>query len=134
MKDDKDTYLEFYQKNKSNHLYPTEWVIRTMLGNYPKLKFNHEIYKNAKILDIGFGDCRNMPLLHNIGLEIYGVEISQQILNLAYQKLTKINISAKLKVGGNTNIPFEDDFFDIILASASMYYVDKNSTFNDNLK
>ena len=134
MKDLKLTYTKEHLLKASIHTYPTEWIIRTMLGNYPDLKINRDIYKNAKILDVGFGDCRNMPLLYNIGLEIYGIEISEEIVQLAYKKLHDLNIPANLKVGTNTSIPFDNNFFDIILSSSSIYYVDENSTFYDNLK
>jgi SAM-dependent methyltransferase len=82
---------------------------------------------------LGFGDCRNMPLLSNCDFEIYGVEISDQIIELGYEKLNELNISATLKKGLNTIIPFESDFFEYVLACHSCYYVDKDTVFGDNL-
>jgi len=131
--DVKKSYTDFHKKNKSKHLYPTEWIIRTMLGNYPGLHLDRSKYQGGKILDLGFGDGRNMSLLHNCGLDIYGVEITQETLDIVHESLAEINVKATLKVGTNTNIPFEDNFFDYILASSACYYVDGNSTFNDNL-
>ncbi len=128
------TYSEFHKKKQSGHVYPTEWVIRTMLGKYPHLHLNTGGYKDAKILDLGFGDCRNMPLLSNCDFDIYGVEISNEIISMANKKLEELSIEATLKVGSNTNIPFEDSFFDYLLACHSCYYVDKDTSFNDNLK
>lgn len=134
MEDVKKTYSQFHKKNSSNHLYPTEWVIRTMLGNYPELKLDRSKYKGGKILDIGFGDCRNMPLLNNCGLDIYGVEITDETVSLGYDTLKGLNIDAQLKVGSNSSIPFEDNYFDYILSCASCYYVDEGNIFEDNLK
>lgn len=134
MKNIKSAYTEFHLKNKSNHLYPTEWVIRTMLGNYPELKLDKSRFKNGKILDLGFGDCRNMSFLNNCGLSIYGVDITEETVALGYETLRNLNIEAQLKVGSNINIPYDDQYFDYILASSSCYYIDDNSTFSDNIQ
>lgn len=135
MKEDvKQAYSSFHLSKKSQHLYPTEWVIRTMLGSYPNLKYDKSKYAGGKILDQGFGDGRNMPLLHNCGLEIYGVEITQETVDMVSCATSKLGIPTTLKVGNNANIPFESDFFDYVLACASCYYIDKNGTFDDNLE
>jgi SAM-dependent methyltransferase len=114
-------------------MYPTEWVIRTLLGKYPNLDLDKSKYKAAKLLDLGFGDCRNMPLLANCGFDTYGVEISDEIIELANAKLSGLEISVILKKGSNTSIPFTDQFFQYVLACHSCYYVDMNTSFNDNL-
>ncbi|MES2701976.1 MAG: class I SAM-dependent methyltransferase [Bacteroidota bacterium] len=129
----KQTYTDFHLKKQSNHLYPTEWVIRTMLGTYPELKYDRSKYKGGKILDLGFGDGRNMPLLHNCGLDISGVEITQETVDMVTGAMSNMGIPTTLRVGDNANIPFEDNIFDYVLACASCYYIDKNGTFNDNL-
>lgn len=134
MKDVKETYAAFHERKESGHVYPTEWVIRTFLGRYPKLELDKRRYTGARILDVGFGDCRNFPLLHNLSFEIYGTEISDKIIDLAEKKLAHLGISAVLKLGANASTPFDDDFFDYILACHSCYYIDHGTTFSDNLK
>jgi SAM-dependent methyltransferase len=130
----KEEYTNFHIRKKSNHLYPTEWVIRTMLGSYPELKLDKSRYQGGKILDLGFGDGRNMKLLSNCGLKIHGVEITQETVDLCYKSLAMLQVEAELKVGSNTNIPFEAEYFDYILASSSCYYLDSDNTFNDNMQ
>jgi len=133
MENVKETYSAFHVLKRSVHVYPTEWVIRTLLGNYPKLSLDKPSFTNSKLLDLGFGDCRNMPLLKNCGFEIHGVEISKEIVLFGRAKLLELNILADLREGTNTHIPYKDDFFDYILACHSIYYVDRNSSFDDNL-
>lgn len=127
------TYADFHKAKQSGHIYPTEWVIRTILGKYPDLNLDKSNYPGAKFLDLGFGDCRNMPLLRNCNFDIHGLEITDEIIDLAQKKLVNLAISAVLKKGTNTDIPFQDNFFDYVLACHSCYYVDKGSSFNDNL-
>lgn len=127
------TYSDFHRAKQSRHVYPTEWVIRTLLGKYPRLDLDKSNYAGARLLDLGFGDCRNMPLLDNCGFDIHGVEISDDILALARDKLQGLNIAATLKRGTNASIPFSDGYFDYLLACHSCYYVDRGTSFDDNL-
>ncbi len=134
MRNVKESYSKFHRANCSNHLYPTEWIIRTLLGNYPDLNMDKSAYPGARLLDLGFGDCRNMTLLKNCGFEIYGVEISADTVELGYTTLERLGIHAQLTVGSNTHIPFNDGFFRYLLASSSCYYVDDGTCFDDSLK
>jgi SAM-dependent methyltransferase len=127
------TYSDFHKAKQSGHVYPTEWVVRTLLGRYPRLDLDKGRYPGARLLDLGFGDCRNMPLLRNCGFDIHGVEISDEIIALAQTKLDGLSIAANLRKGTNAHIPFADAFFDYVLACHSCYYVDKGSSFTDNL-
>jgi ubiquinone/menaquinone biosynthesis C-methylase UbiE len=104
-----------------------------MLGKYPGLTIDKTAYKGGKILDMGFGDGRNWPLLKNIGLQISGVEISKEIITLGYKRAEKLGVSVDLRQGRNSDIPFEGNCFDYILACHSCYYVDKNTIFEDNV-
>ena len=133
MENVQQTYTDFHKSKHSKHIYPTEWVIRTFLGKYPNLHLNKIPYPGLKILDLGFGDCRNMPLLNNCGFDIHGVEISDEIISLATDKLQGLNIPATLRKGSNSNIPFEDEFFDFLLACHSCYYIDEHTNFRNNL-
>lgn len=133
MHDVKDSYTAFHASHNPTHIYPSEWVIRTLLGKYPQLNLDKRKYAGARILDMGFGDGRNWPLLNNVGFDIYGVEITEKILTLGRERAEKLRIPVTLKPGTNSAIPFEDNFFDYILASSSCYYVDKGETFSDNL-
>ena len=75
----------------------------------------------------------NMPLFHNIGFKIFGVEISEEINQLARERLENLGIDAELKIGQNNSIPYNDKVFDFIVACHSCYYVNEGSSFNENL-
>ena len=133
MKNLANTYGKFNIEKAPQHIYPTEWIIRTLMGNYPNLKLKKN-YKKKKILDVGFGDCRNMPLLANLEFDIYGVEITKEVVEKAQKRLGNLNIKACLKKGANAKLPFNDNYFDFILSSFSMYYIDEKTTFDDNVR
>lgn len=125
-------YTDFHLKRMGMHCYPNEFLVRTMLGKYPNLKLEHN-YEGKNVLDLGCGDGRNMILLNNLGLNIHGVEITQEICTSVTDRMAKFGINADIRVGRNSTIPFENNYFDYVVASASLYYVDNNDTFDNTM-
>jgi SAM-dependent methyltransferase len=126
-------FTAFYATRNPRNVYPSEFLVRTLMGEYPQLKLSQENFEGKTILDIGFGDGRNFPLLHDLGFDIHGIEVTQEICELTRQRMQRMGIPAQLQVGRNARIPCGDQRFDYLLASASCYYVDPGTTFNDNL-
>ena len=56
-------YETFYRERDPTYIYPVEFVVRAFLGSYPRLKTDRSEYAGKCMLDLGFGDGRNMPLL-----------------------------------------------------------------------
>jgi len=127
-------YGSFYRERDPANVYPVEFVVRALLGNYPRLKSDKSIYLGKYVLDLGFGDGRNMPLLHNLGMRVFGVEISQDICDLTQARMRRLGIDVTTWVGRNNSIPFDDGFFDTVLACHACYYVDPGSRFSDNVR
>lgn len=127
-------YTDFWTKRLGIHFYPSEFLVRTFLSkNCPDLVLKHE-YENKNVLDLACGDGRNMGLLSNLGMKIYGTEITQQICDAVMLRMEKIGISADIRVGRNNSLPFEDQSLDYIVASASVYYIDSGTDFEDNMR
>lgn len=131
--DIQSSYTDFYDKRNPLHVYPVEFVVRAFLGNYPRLKNDPDAYVGQRVLDLGFGDGRNMPLLNNLGMSVAGVEISEDIVRLARERMTQLGVPVDLRVGRNNSMPFDDAEFDVLLACHACYYVDPGTTFADNL-
>ena len=85
-----NSYTDFYRVRDPVHVYPVEFVVRAFLGNYPRLKTDHRAYSGKTVLDVGFGDGRNMPLLHNLGMTVSGVEISDEICRLSTSRMERL--------------------------------------------
>jgi SAM-dependent methyltransferase len=126
-------YDGFYRKRNPVHVYPVEFVVRAFLGNYPRHKTKASSYRDRRALDLGFGDGRNMPLLGNLGMRVFGVEISQDICDLTQARMRRLGIEVETRVGRISSIPYDDAFFDTILACHACYYVDPGLSFNDNV-
>lgn len=130
----RSSFSENYKtRSGDRHIYPTEWIIRTLLGKYPSMVLDKEGYANSRVLDMGFGDGRNFPLLNNLDFELYGVETDEAIIATVRERLKDLVDELDLRVGSNSDIPFGSEYFDYLVASFSMYYLSKGKTFRDNV-
>ena len=100
-------YERHYAGRTNLKVYPTEFVVRTFLANYPHLNLKKPIPGNT-ILDVGFGDGRNTAFLCDCGLTVSGIEITQGIVDQTRTRLSKLGHTPDLRVGRNSSIPFEE--------------------------
>ena len=120
--------------NQKNIAYPAEYVIRIFKGDYPKLKLSKNKFINKKICDVSCGDGRNLAFLNECGFNIFGTEISKEIVNKTKKNLSNFKIKPTLKVGTNSEINFKDNFFDYVLSWNSIYYMGENLDFNSHVE
>jgi SAM-dependent methyltransferase len=112
--------------------YPTEWVVRTLAGgNYPGLKIDKSSYQGARILDMGCGDGRNLPLLLDLGFEVHASEISPEIVSGLESLARELQWPVRFVVGLNAKLPYPDHHFDCMLCCASCYYLDGSMTWTE---
>lgn len=126
-------YEAYYRQRSPAHVYAVEFVVRAFLGNYPRLPRPSAPFA-GRVLDLGFGDGRNMPLLAQLGLEVHGVEITQQICDQTSARMRALGVAVETRVGRNCRLPYPDAWFDHVLACHSCYYVDPGTRFSDNLR
>jgi len=127
------SYERFYAQRNGLRVYPTEFVVRTFLAKYPKLNF-HKPVAGERILDIAFGDGRNTGFLCDQGYMVSGIEITEAIVQQTGERLAKLGHEADLRVGRNSKIPYENDYFDYLLACHCCYYCDEGEAFSDNMR
>lgn len=127
------SYERFYAERSGARVYPTEFVVRTFLANYPGLHFPKPP-AGSRVLDVAFGDGRNTVFLCDRGYEVAGIEITQGIVDQTRARLEKLGHHADLQVGRNSSIPFEQASFDCILACHCCYYCDEGESFADNMR
>ncbi len=126
------SYEKYYAKRTGIKVYPTEFIVRTFLADYPGLSFVKPA-PGQRVLDVGFGDGRNTGFLCDMGLDVSGIEITRGIVDQTRDRLAKLGYIADLRVGRNSNIPFNSDSFDCILSCHCCYYCDEGDAFADNL-
>ncbi len=124
-----DGWQNFYSRNRVSGRYPTEWGVRTLAGgNYPDLKIDKSRYRGARILDMGCGDGRNLPLLLDLGFEVHATEINPEIVASLQEMADGNGWRVSFKVGVNASLPYPDGHFDYMLCCASCYYLEGDMT------
>ncbi len=92
------------------------------VSNKRMYRANSDKVSNAvKILEIGFGNGRQFQLLCECypGKELYGIDISKDMVAIAKEKLG----SAVVLIEADAeNIPFESDFFDAVITTDTCYF------------
>jgi len=66
-----------------------------------------------RVLEVGCGTGTNLELYQNRGCEIYGIDLSPSMLKHAKEKLGP---EAVLHLGDAREMPFEDNYFDLVIA------------------
>jgi len=75
-----------------------------------------------QLLDIGCGTGRNYIPLVEEGFDVTGLDISPVGLQILKEQLEEKRLSAKLVMGKSSELPFDSDSFDFVLAHGSLHF------------
>jgi ubiquinone/menaquinone biosynthesis C-methylase UbiE len=71
--------------------------------------------KDKKVLEVGVGAATDFLQWAKNGAELYGIDLTPEAVAYAEHRLKLYNLAAKeIKVSDAENLPFQDDFFDIV--------------------
>jgi alkylated DNA repair protein alkB family protein 8 len=82
---------------------------------------------NTKVLDLGCGNGRFFELLKNKGIDYTGIDNSKKLIELAKKKYLSIPSLSdgidKFVVGNALNLPFKNNYFDLIYSVAVFHHI-----------
>lgn len=78
--------------------------------------------KKGRLLDMGCGSGRNM--IKQQELEYYGVDFSNNMVNLAKAKADKLGIKARISKSNLEKLNFDDEFFDCAIFISSLHCIE----------
>lgn len=110
-----DTWAAFYRERRGN-TYPDENLIRLIRGSYA------DIPRSGRMVDVGFGRGANLIFFAESGFECHGFEVSQESLDAAREMAERAGVNLTLGLLTNTTLPYEKDYFDIVLSWSAVYY------------
>lgn len=120
-----ELWADFYKSTAESgdvHTWPSETLTRLLRGSYiPGQQRDH---KGRSVIDIGFGDGNNLLLCGSLGMELHGTEVDAEICDLVRKRMDGLGHKADLRVGTNTEIPFEDTSFDYLVSWNVIHYED----------
>ena len=89
--------------------------------------FHNTLQENKstlEILEVGCGAANNLEFLSKIGHNVYGIDASENAINHAKKKFSGKNLSGNFTVGEFIDLPYEDNFFDLIINRAAICHTD----------
>jgi len=120
-----DVY-RLYADSGTGLAWPSETLVRMLKGEYvPGLP---DDYRGKKVLDVGFGTGNNLAFLGSLGMRLCGTEIDQSICDTTADTLSGLGFECDLRVGSNTQIPFEDESFDYLVSWNVIHYEDNEGS------
>jgi ubiquinone/menaquinone biosynthesis C-methylase UbiE len=110
---------ELYGAGKHLNRYPFDNVVSFIYRNYPRDKNR----KNIRILEIGCGSGNNLWFAAREGFSVTGIDGSTTAINYAKERFRNENLEGTFVVGDFTQLPFEDDFYDLVIDRGSIVCV-----------
>lgn len=101
---------------EKGNTYPDENLVRLIRGNYA------DIPRSGRMVDVGFGRGANLIFFAESGFECYGFEVNQESLNAAREMAERAGVELTLGLLMGTTLPYEKDYFDIVLSWSAVYY------------
>jgi len=99
----------------AQRLYPNEELLRFIGSHFFQVPFGNR--KEIRVLELGCGSCANLWMLAKEGFSTYGIDISKEAIKLGEEMLKHWRVAgqAQLNVGDMMDLPYEENFFDVIL-------------------
>lgn len=117
------------EEEGNNNKYEDNFIIKapySFIDNYILNICNSN--NNLKLLDYCCGTgLRSITAIQN-GVEGYGIDISDESIDVCKKRFYKINpkIADNYIVGNAEKLPYNNDYFDIIISYGSLSYLDFN--------
>jgi len=83
-------------------------------------KFTSFLKNKDKVLDAGCGPGRDSKVFYELGFDIFGIDLSSNLLKIASQQCPK----GIFKKANFLSLPFPNNYFDGIWASASLLHLE----------
>lgn len=100
-----------YQQGHAINRYPWDTVISFVFHHRPRDKSRAE----TRILEVGFGTGSNLLFAAREGFSVSGIEGSETAVAYARKRFEEEKLAGDLRVGDFTQLPFENDSFDLVI-------------------
>lgn len=105
-----DWEKDIYAKGKQVNRWPYTEVVSKVIRETGTTE-----RKKLKVLETGCGAGNNIWFLAAEGYEAYGIDYSSSAIDYAAKRLKEEGLQAELEVGDISNLPWPDDYFDIVI-------------------
>ena len=123
----KSFYNSLYSKKgvEAQRKYPNEELVRFMGRNFFYKKNNDR--KKIRLLETGCGSGGNLKMLAKEKFDVYGLDNSNQAINVCKKILKFENLKAKLKIQDMENLQYPNNSMDAVIDIFSSCCLDQSS-------
>lgn len=122
---DKSWEKNIYSKGKQLNLYPYDILVSIIARKFFDIPY--EKRKKIKVLDLGCGGGNNSKFLAENDFNIFGIDGSETAVKISKERFKKWKLKGNFIQGDFLNLPYKDNFFDLIIDRESIYA----NTFNN---
>jgi len=122
----KNNWNDIYKREFAGMWYPSESIVK-FSARYLKRRLGINKWqtkrKVTRILDAGCGLGRHVMFFQEQDYETYGLDISNEAVEIGNEWIKSKGLKPTLKVGDITTIPFENDYFDIVISHETLDHI-----------
>lgn len=114
---------------KTGEVDHADWNYRPLLGAISRTRFRLVVslldapqQPRGRLLEVGYGSGVFMPELARFADELYGIDIHRMTGPVA-ASLESFDVNARLFSGSVEALPFDEDFFDCVVAVSALEFV-----------
>jgi SAM-dependent methyltransferase len=113
--------------------HPSELMLRSLLSSAYSAHAP-VLGAGTRVIDIGTMYLNNLVPFHDRGCRCYGIEVDEEMVEIAKSFADHQNIRATITVGSNRDIGYPDGSFDLLLSINTIHYEDDTSGLREALK
>ncbi|AMP98401.1 Methyltransferase type 11 [Pedobacter cryoconitis] len=118
----------------------TSSSLQLLYGNIDIYLFDQLLkghYNNCqKVIDVGCGGGRNLVYFLNNGFEVYGIDPDPVAINAVKalaERLSPTHPLLNFRVSSAEDMPFGEEYFDLLICSAVLHFADNEMHFKEML-
>jgi ubiquinone/menaquinone biosynthesis C-methylase UbiE len=114
--------------HKTGNVDHADWNYKPLLGAISRRRFHLVVSLLAgqrieRLLEIGYGSGVFLPELSRYCEQLYGIDVHQMQQTVS-ESLSKTGVTAQLYSASASAMPFEDAFFDCLVAVSALEFVE----------
>lgn len=107
--------------------WPNEMLVKILSTN--RFCTFDNLSESVKVCEIGSFSGSNLRFFLDKKFVVYGVEINPEMVELGVQNLVRLGyVPPPIVIGDNTNIPYPDAFFDLLVSINTLHYSSENES------
>lgn len=114
-----NTWERAYRQGQQLNAYPHDLLVSIIARKYFDVPWS--LRHKIRILDLGCGAGCNAKFLAENGFDIYGIDGAATAIKICRKKFKTHALSGHFICGDIIDLPYQDNFFDVIIDRESMY-------------